>query len=136
MKTWKKVFSTGVLALVLAGCGSSSSAQSTSSANGSYAGPFDEATGYAAAERYKEEGKIVALATASPFKFPAYVLNALGEEVAEDEFANLRKLTEVSGQEAPRAITRLQELPVRFEESIGKEEVRDSISRFLKEHVL
>lgn len=94
------------------------------------------AIGYAAAERYKEEGKIVALATASPFKFPAYVLKALGQDVAEDEFVNLRKLAEVSRQMAPPAIARLQELPVRFEEAIGREEVRNSIGRFLKEHAL
>ena len=69
MKTWKKVFSTGVLALVLAGCGSSSSAQSTSSANGSYAGPFDEATGYAAAESYMYDAEdTAAAADPSPAK--------------------------------------------------------------------
>ncbi|MBQ1512378.1 MAG: threonine synthase [Erysipelotrichaceae bacterium] len=94
------------------------------------------AVGYAAAEKHLEEGVIITLATASPFKFPASVLKALGKEVSEEEFSNLHLLEECCGKKVPEAIVRLQELPVRFDKAIAKEDVKRSIEEYLEEHAL
>ena len=37
---------------------------------------------------------------------------------------------------APEAIVRLQELPVRFDKAIAKEDVKRSIEEYLEEHAL
>ncbi|MCR5299677.1 MAG: hypothetical protein K6D92_02130, partial [Erysipelotrichaceae bacterium] len=89
-----------------------------------------------AAEKHLEEGVTVTLATASPFKFPAYVLKALGKEVSEEEFSNLHLLEACCGKKAPEAIARLRELPVRFDKAIAKEDVKRSIEEYLEEHAL
>ena len=52
----------------------------------------------------------ICLSTASPFKFPAEVLEALGEETSGmDGFACMDRLAEVSGVEAPAALSSLRD---------------------------
>jgi threonine synthase len=59
----------------------------------------------------------VLVSTASPFKFSADVLCALGDTQADtDEFALAGRLSRVSGLKVPDAISKLQDMPVLFEE--------------------
>ena len=71
----------------------------------------------------REETPCVVLSTASPYKFPASVLHALGEETPQDEFEAMRRLEAVSGTRAPASLRALQEKPVRFSRAIGKEDI-------------
>ncbi len=55
----------------------------------------------------------VCLSTASPFKFSADVLAALGQAAdAQDGFACMDKLSAITGIEAPRQLSELRDLPV------------------------
>ena len=60
----------------------------------------------------------VVLSTASPYKFSRDVLRALGQPVAEDEFAAVRALEAFSGVPAPQSLATLSEKPVRFTDVI------------------
>ncbi len=68
---------------------------------------------------------VVVLSTASPFKFPAAVLSALGETVPENDFEALSKLSEITGAPAPEQLTGLLELPERFTQVITAPEIMD-----------
>ncbi|NLW77820.1 MAG: threonine synthase [Ruminococcaceae bacterium] len=61
---------------------------------------------------------VVVLSTASPYKFSRDVLRALGQPVAEDEFAAVRALEAFSGVPAPQSLATLSEKPVRFTDVI------------------
>ena len=64
------------------------------------------------------------LSTASPYKFPASVLAALGQSVPADEFEALRTLEEKSGMPAPESLRVLRGQTERFGKVISKEEIR------------
>ena len=65
-----------------------------------------------AAQLYKKEehsgAPVVVLSTASPFKFPAAVLTALGEDPEGDAFQQMAQLARVSGLEPPVSLSGLQ----------------------------
>ena len=65
-----------------------------------------------AAQLYKKDesrsAPVVVLSTASPFKFPAAVLTALGETPEGDAFAQMAQLARVSGLEPPLSLSGLQ----------------------------
>lgn len=65
-----------------------------------------------------ERHPVVVLSTANPFKFSGKVLQALGHTVPEDEFEALQKLQEVTGRQAPAALTGLKSKQERFTEVI------------------
>ena len=71
------------------------------------------------------ETPMVVLSTASPFKFPAAVLPALGESVPDNDFEALNKLAEKTGVPAPEQLTGLLELPERFTQVITAPELMD-----------
>ena len=83
------------------------------------------AVAYGAALEYKEkegtEHPVVILSTASPFKFSAPVLEAIGESAEGDEFALLRKLSTLSGLPIPPSLAELETLPERHPGVIPKE---------------
>ncbi len=85
------------------------------------------ATAYGAAMAYRKEenpeNPLVILSTASPFKFAAPVLEALGEDARGDEFRLLSYLSEKTGLAIPRSLAELESLPVRHAEVIDKEEM-------------
>ena len=68
----------------------------------------------------------VVLSTASPYKFPASVLKALGQPVPEDEFDAMEALRSISGIPAPVQLSELRGRPVRFERVIGKGQIRQT----------
>ena len=56
-------------------------------------GFISAAVAWAVAEKHTREGvPMVVLSTASPYKFPAAVLGALGEKTGDDEFAMMEQL--------------------------------------------
>ena len=60
----------------------------------------------------------VLLSTASPYKFPRAVLEALGEDVPADDFACMRKLEEVTGTCAPAQLAALETAEERFSDVV------------------
>jgi len=76
----------------------------------------------------------VIASTASPFKFNASVLGAIeGEQSLEgkDEFELLARCEKVTGMTAPVSLTELKDLPVRFDRTCKKEDMRDFVSGVL-----
>ncbi len=58
----------------------------------------------------------VLLSTASPYKFPRAVCDALGLEVPADDFEAMRVLEGFTGTVAPKQLAELETKPVRFED--------------------
>ena len=83
------------------------------------------AAGWLAAERYANQSNdnrpMVVLSTASPYKFPAAVLEAIGEIGMGDEFALMEQLREASGVPVPPNLAGLREKPERHTGVIDKE---------------
>ena len=82
------------------------------------------AVAFHVAERCRTDAPMVVLSTASPFKFPRDVLAALGRDVPDSDFDAMRALTQATGCEAPRSLSALDSLPVRFTEVIRPEDIR------------
>ena len=70
------------------------------------------AAGWAAAEDYVNQADdkkpMVVLSTASPYKFPAAVLEAIGGDLSGDEFDQMERLEAVSGVPAPKNLATLR----------------------------
>ena len=64
------------------------------------------------------EAPMVVLSTASPYKFPAAVLGALGEKTGDDEFAMMEKLHALTGTDIPANLRGLEGRPVRHRDVI------------------
>ena len=79
------------------------------------------------AQQYKaftgSQSPVVILSTASPYKFPAAVLEALGEEAKGDEFAIMEQLHEITSVPVPKNLQGLKEKPVRHNTVLPKEEM-------------
>ncbi len=79
------------------------------------------------AEEYKqahpEHAPVVVLSTASPFKFPAAVLRAIGGDLSGDEFEQMERLSAVSGLPIPRGLAGLREKEVLHRDVIGREQI-------------
>lgn len=70
--------------------------------------------------------------TASPFKFSASVLSALGESSEElSEFETLEKLSLLTKVEAPEQLKSLKSKSVRFDKVINKDEMADAVFAML-----
>ncbi len=85
------------------------------------------AAGFAAAYAYREATQdtapMVVLSTASPYKFPAAVLEALGEELTGDEFDQMGLLAAKTGCPIPKNLANLQGKPERHTGVIDKNEM-------------
>ena len=57
---------------------------------------------------------MVVLSTASPFKFPRSVLEALGHTAPENDFEAMRALEEATGRTAPASLAALRQKAERF----------------------
>ena len=83
------------------------------------------AAGWLAAEHYVNQTgdsrPMVVLSTASPYKFPKAVLEAIGEVPAGDEFALMAQLNAVTGVPVPANLANLREKPERHTTVIDKE---------------
>ena len=85
------------------------------------------ASGWAVAEDYVNQTgdnrPMVVLSTASPYKFPAAVLQAIGGDASGDEFALMEHLEDVSGVKIPKNLANLREKPERHLDVIDKNEM-------------
>ena len=83
------------------------------------------ASGWAVAEDYVNQTgdtrPLVVLSTASAYKFPAAVLDALGQEKDADEFDQMVQLERVTGWTIPKNLRGLRDLPERHTGVISKE---------------
>ena len=66
---------------------------------------------------------MVVLSTASPYKFPAAVLSAIGGDTQGDEFTQMERLEALTGVKIPGNLSGLREKPERHTGVIGKEEM-------------
>jgi len=89
------------------------------------------ATGWAVAEDYVNQTgdtrPMVVLSTASPYKFPAAVLEAIGGDCNGDEFDQMERLEEISGVPIPRNLSGLREKTERHTGVIDKEKMLDFV---------
>ncbi len=75
----------------------------------------------------------VIASTASPYKFPAAVLESLGDKTAyKDEFEMADALYKKSGLKIPAALASLKSKKPRFTESVEKEEMLSAVYRMLQ----
>ena len=72
------------------------------------------------------------LSTASPFKFPAAVLAALGKESEGDAFRQMEQLARVSGLSVPPALGSLREKPLIHGDVIEKADIADYVKQTLE----
>ena len=92
------------------------------------------AVAFAAAREHCRPGhKTVILSTASPYKFPAAVLSAIGGEPSGDEFEEMRRLRALSGVEIPENLVGLQEKPVLHTDVIGAKDITAYVSKLLED---
>ena len=81
------------------------------------------AVAWAVADRQPLKNKAVVLSTASPYKFCASVLDALGEASTSDEFAQMERLCEITGTPIPANLRDLKDLPTLHNDTIGLDEM-------------
>ncbi len=81
------------------------------------------------AEEYKAEngGAMLTVSTASPYKFAADVLSAVGGEFDGDEFETLDQLKSVTGAEIPEPLAGLKEKEIRFTKVIAPCDMGDEV---------
>ena len=89
------------------------------------------AVGWYVAESYVNQTgdtrPMVVLSTASPYKFPAAVLEAIGGDLSGDEFAQMRRLEEISGVPIPKNLASLQGKEERHSNVIEKDRMLDYV---------
>ncbi len=85
------------------------------------------ASGWAAAEDYVAETgdnrPMVVLSTASPYKFPAAVLTAIGGDTSGDEFTQMARLSQITGVPVPKNLVSLQGKPEKHTQVIDKDKM-------------
>ena len=83
------------------------------------------------AQQYKKENPahnaVVVLSTASPYKFPAAVLEGIGEQAKGDEFDVMEQLHDVTGVPVPKNLAALHEREVRHRDVIERDEMLDYV---------
>lgn len=76
--------------------------------------------------------KTVIASTASPYKFSASVLSAIGgEDNATDEYETVSKLSHITGTPVPAPLADLKGRPERFCDSIGKDSMKEYVLSYL-----
>ena len=76
-----------------------------------------------------DDAPVVVLSTASPYKFPAAVLSALGHDPDADEFAALDQLCSLTGVAIPQNLATLRQAAVRHTDVIDKEDMLSYVLR-------
>ena len=69
--------------------------------------------------------------TASPYKFAKSVLSAVGGRVSDDEFANVRELSEVTHTDIPAPIAALENAVPRFKDVFEKQDMYIAVKKCL-----
>ena len=73
------------------------------------------AVAFHVAAQHKRDGvPMVVLSTASPFKFPRSVLEALGQTAPANDFEAMQQLEEITGRTAPASLSALRRKAARF----------------------
>ena len=95
------------------------------------------AVAYRTAESYRRDTgdlrPMIVLSTASPYKFGASVLQALGKDTdGLDEFTLMERLQKRSGMPIPTRLAALRTAPVRHEEVCEKDGMRDAVLDFAR----
>ena len=89
------------------------------------------ATGWAVAKDYVNQTgdtrPLVVLSTASPYKFPAAVLAAIGGDQSGDEFTQMERLSAITGVAIPKNLSGLRTKPERHTDVIDKEDMLNYI---------
>ena len=75
---------------------------------------------------------MVVLSTASPYKFPAAVLKAIGGRTGGDEFEQMAALSELTGVAVPKNLSGLRSREVLHKDVIEKDEMLNYILEYLK----
>ena len=70
---------------------------------------------------------MVVLSTASPYKFPAAVLSAIGGSDAGDEFDQMEQLCAITAVPIPKNLADLRTKPERHTGVIGKDEMLEFV---------
>lgn len=82
------------------------------------------AVAWSVAEGYESDAPVVVLSTASPYKFPAAVLSAIGGDAEGDEFDIMDRLHAMTGVPVPKALAELRQKPVLHRDVISREEMQ------------
>ena len=89
------------------------------------------ASGWAAAEDYVaqtgDSRPMVVLSTASPYKFPAAVLHAIGGDISGSEYDQMRTLSAVTGVPIPKNLASLQGKPEKHTGVIDKDKMLEYV---------
>lgn len=89
------------------------------------------AVAFHVAEQKKREGvPMVVLSTASPFKFPRSVLEALGHTAPDNDFEAMAALEAATGCTAPASLTALRSKAERFDAVIRPEQIAQVAQNF------
>ncbi len=81
------------------------------------------ATAWKVASDLKGNRPMVVLSTASPYKFPKAVSEAIGVNTSDDEFAIMNNLSEKTNTAVPKNLAGLKDKAVRFTDVIDKEKM-------------
>ena len=80
---------------------------------------------HVAAQKKRDGVPMVVLSTASPFKFPRSVLEALGHTAPENDFEAMRALEEATGRTAPVSLAVLRQKAERFSTVIDPAQIAE-----------
>ncbi len=90
------------------------------------------AVAYSVSESIPADNKRVILSTASPYKFPASVLEGLGSDAKTDnEFELFTRLNNLTGVDIPSSLANLESAEVRFKDVCEKDEMVKTVYNFL-----
>ena len=93
--------------------------------NDQYLADTHTAVAFAVADQKKSDAAMVVLSTASPYKFPRVVLEALGMEVPVSDFDAIEMLEKFSGMKASENLVNLKGMKERFTEVIAPEQIAE-----------
>ena len=89
------------------------------------------AVAFHVAAQHKRDGvPMVVLSTASPFKFPRSVLEALGHIAPANDFEAMQQLEEATGCTAPASLSALRQKAERFHTIIDPEQIAQVALRY------
>ncbi len=83
-------------------------------------------------EQTGDNTKTVIVSTASPYKFPQDVYNALTGEMLEDSINAAEELEEYTGIDIPEPLQNLQSRKVRFKDVIEKDKIKEAVLAAIK----
>lgn len=81
------------------------------------------AVALATAAKNRESAPMVVLSTASPYKFPAAVLRAIGGDCSGSEFEQMERLERITGVPAPKNLAELKNCSILHKDVIDREEI-------------